>query len=312
MVSPVTAETLQSMVDSIPDSMLPEFFPGRRAPVACPAGASLEVARFILAYRDFGFGWKYAHTFARHGEFLPLEVDPDDRALVEANYFCLNPHRLASPIIRRVMALASPQLQQEATVLQALLLVRHMSMEDIAKKINQPLEVVEAYHTLFFNIRSRMDDGMYLRHIVYPNSRLSNLVQGRQPGREEAGTLLRESALTSDVTSVLYLAGVGNAPALEVSDARQQLERAIIGQAAILANNGWLDNEKGHASINMARQLIQADKLGGNDDSGPRSPGSVIGSIILGDMKRLRLQQVAERAHERAHMLQESMPDPGE
>ncbi len=304
----MTADTLQMMVDSISDEMLPDFFPGQRAPVACAAGASLEVARFILAYRDYGFGWKYAYAFARRGEFIPLEMDPEDRAIVEANYFCLNPERLGSPVIKRVMALSSPQLRQEAAVLQALLLVPRLSFEEIARQVSQPLEVVEAYHTLFFNIRSRMDDGMYLRHIVYPDSRLANLMSGRRPDREDAGRLLRESALTEGVSSVLYLAGVGNTPALEVSDARQQLERKIIGQAAILANNGWLDNANGHASITMARQLIQADKLGGNDDNGPRSPGSVIGALLLNDVKTLRLRQVGEQAHARAEMLQSSMP----
>jgi len=292
----MTIETLERMAESVPDEMLPDLFPHGRVPSSCPVGQDPRVARLWIAARDHSFGWRYAQAFARRKRFLPITLPEQDRPVLEAHYYCRDPRRFGSDLIRRVMLLASPQSRQEAGVVRAMLLVRDLALDLIAERLRLPVEVVGAYEKLFFNVRDRMDDLMYLRALVYPDSRLARLTNRAPLDRHDGTQLLAQSALDNGAEHVLYLAGVGRGTPMSKQDARTQMEQSVLGQAAILAQNGFLDASELHQSITIARQLMSADKLGGQQDDEDPPPGQDIGNLLMRELTEARTRQIRDVA----------------
>jgi len=80
-------------------------------------------------------------------------------------------HGRPNPVLEEAYEINHPANHQTASLLNALLICPDLSVEKIAGLIGLPLAVVEAYEGLFFNVRDRLDDRLYLARLVYPDSR---------------------------------------------------------------------------------------------------------------------------------------------
>lgn len=263
----MTANRIYQLLGTIPD----------RAFGAGVAGDDIEAKKYAILYKDVSIGWKYAQYCATHNLPLPTIREPGDEILVRAYMYCANPQVYANRTIQRAVALTRPNMHQIAMTLRTLLLPADSSVSVVARVTGLEVDVVAAYEKLFFNILDRRNDSMFINQIIYPHGRMVEYFEGylRTTGLE---SLLYRAGFNHGLRDVLHFTGLTNdlVGGMASAESAKQLEGMMMAQGFILARNGWLNQSRDVRTIDHARQLLSAAKLGGAEET---SIGSDIGMI---------------------------------
>lgn len=158
------------------------------------------------------------------------------------------------------------------TILNAALMAKDATIEKVAAALGLPEKTIEAYEALFFNVLDRRDDALYLRNIVYPESRLVELCDNYLE-ETSLDVLLLRIGYNSGLEAVLYAAGLKDNPTanMTATEAAAALEQAIMSTGCGLAGAGLLNGEKMHPTIKATMDLVNATRTrwvanGGNPD----------------------------------------------
>lgn len=289
----MTAETIAILADSLPDHVIRDSGFGGRVEFEPTWGYNAGVQRFIAAYRDMDFGWRYVRALVTNKlPFMGAPLNGDDEVLFRAYLFCRDPKRYKSPDIELALALAMGQMTASRATVEGLLLAADSSLKAVAKTTGMPVEAIQAFERLFFNVVDRKEDTMYLQSIVYPHGRMVELVEGymETTGLRE---LIRRAGYNNGAADVLYLMGASSSAldAMAQAVAPKQLESLMMAYGYVLARNGGMNQSRG-AGLNNAKALLTAGKLGGEtiDDS----PMDVNVSAVL-KAEMMRYAQPAAR-----------------
>ena len=157
--------------------------------------------------------------------------------------------------LAEVAALIDPRLTARREILEALLLCPDLSLADIAKHVGLTEFVVDVYQGWFFAVRKRMDDHLYIQHIVYPKGRLASL----DDGGETNGQRLKRIAYEQGSDAVLRITGLVKRPAEPLSNDKlaSEVERRLLQDAndALLAGKG---NQSDVPALDRALKLVVA------------------------------------------------------
>lgn len=200
------------------------------------------------------FGWYIARAFASARLPFPEVVTGRDHWLLQAYLAFLNPSAEQSPHLADAHRIHDAPGTLAAT-LKALLIAGlgepiddHLQL--VAAKTGIPVQTVEAFEILFFNVLERHKDGLYLSNLVYPNGRTVEFEDGYVVNTPAADLLLRAAYNSRDVALVEHLAGLDGAAMVKKLRAmgdlgpEKELESRTMGNALLISQTGMI-NQRG-------------------------------------------------------------------
>lgn len=290
----MTAATIHRLANCIPDDVLPDFFPGGRVPEYFAGNRDRKLAKFVLGYKDVAFGWKFAQVFARNNLELPPLPGKGEDAILQAYLYCRDTS-YGSESFLQAMSLTSPERANAAKTVRALLIPRDACALKVAQRLRMAPHAVRLYEQLFFNVRDRRDDVIYIRDIVFPATRVSEMLRTEFQSDEVADMLLR-AGYDNGVDDVIHMAGLADHTERMLnaaSESSRQFEALLMANAVVQANNGFLNLKRTTPALQKASQLMIAGKISGSD-SGDINPMAAVGESIMNELLTSRLTKITD------------------
>lgn len=223
-----------------------------------------DTLRYLNAYKNLHFGWDMAKELATRKMPFPEVATSDDEWVFRAYLYCMDNQRYRDRAIQGALFLATPQMRNTREVLHSLFVCKNATAEKAAKVLNLDVDTVTAYEQLFFNVVDRHTDATFLRDVVYPDTRFSE-VAAHYLRQEDLGRVLLRMGYNNGEEDVLYFAGFRSdvLARLDGRDIPGRLESTFMAHAYILARNGFINQNL--PAVRDARNLITAAKQGGED-----------------------------------------------
>jgi hypothetical protein len=214
------------------------------------------VERTNLAVWDPHFPWLYAAAFANAKRRLPCEANED--YLRTAHEFSANGRMCRE--VKWALMLQNPASSMTRYMLEALLLIPSQSIEAVSRISGIDVEIINTYEQLFFNVRDRLNDLIYINKIVYPETRhpeaKPSYYLNAHPGR-----LMLISAMQPDgenVEAILNIYGTRtNTDKLAYELLSKAVENRTLSDAYRLVSSGGA-NQSHSPVLNRAMQLLVA------------------------------------------------------
>jgi len=138
------------------------------------------------------FGWQFVRSFVDCGRELPAAVH---EPILREVYAILRGRKTPSPVMLEVLGLhgSSASVNVNRGLMKALLMLPSVSLEEVARVTGFATEVVRSYEQLCFNVRERLDDGLYIAKLVYPEPKRV-ILEPDDPANVDIETLLLRAA----------------------------------------------------------------------------------------------------------------------
>lgn len=250
------------------------------------------VNKFMCAYKDLSFGYKFIKALIKDNIRLPATVnEPYLRDL----YFFEKFGDVNNDSVIFALGLHHPSSRNMEETVKAFLITDE-SFSKIASITGISEDALRCYEQLFYNIKDRKHEALFIANHVYPQTRMVEL-QDDYVKTESFGQLILRSAYNNGIEDAAYFAGLkmANSVLNEKSSAvsATQLESAIMANAHFLVKNGYINQR--HNGISSAKGLLIAAKQGGaetmeSDAEGLSSLGESIWDAIK-DIKGPEIQQ---------------------
>lgn len=183
-----------------------------------------------------GLGWAFANRIAGSGRANPLVKKKEFRMINAAILLLCADQRGEKPPSSTDIVNRARELDESAVmkpVLRAALLATDGTLETVAAALHLPVEVLSAYHDLFFNVLDRKDDLEYMRMIIEGSTSPSMAFVLEQAGRSAVDPLLK-IARNGTVDDVMTAAGLGKVVKREIWE-----NTAALSQQAMTAAADW-------------------------------------------------------------------------
>jgi hypothetical protein len=220
-----------------------------------PRGATppdVIIHRRACALLDPAFPWHFARAFAQLRQPLP--------ALVHESYIKLAYEHIMNRAVNEDISwgqiIQHPKWQTKRGFLEALLLLPDLRLDEVAKYTGFSVATVLIYEQLFWNVRDRMNDPMYLNELCCPGTRLAEFQTDSWTTAEPRNLMLR-AAYYNDLETLLKLFGT-RMPHEEESPevSAKQLKKRILSDAYFVVRAGGASSKV--AVLDSARKLIVA------------------------------------------------------
>lgn len=236
-----------------------------------------RITRYSCSINDPKLGWKFVKTFVETKKRFPEVVANQD--LWSAYWFETDDGYNWD--ILDALCLEQPQHFLARNFVQAFLLDKEKSLEDISEQLGIREPVLRAYANLFWNVRDRFNEPLYIGSLVYPEGRQVELID-KYLLQEDLRLLMLRAGYNHNIETVMYIGGLptGFLSEFNAAETSQRLESSIMNNAVLLARLGGLNNY--NPSINNARSIIAASKLSGKDEK-PTDMLSDMSSQTMGE-----------------------------
>jgi len=234
-------------------------------------------AAFLLNYNDLSLGWKAANFFARSHEKLPVYLTADDHWIWRAYLVCCNPDLYFDRHVAEALAFLDPSMQHDRSTLEGYLIAMDTSIEEISQTTGIAADTIQAYEKLFFNVRDRNEDYLFLAKVVYPHGRLEEFYDNYL-NNTTFGDLIRRAGYNTGSDYVSFMSGLRSKLVQDMSagDMASKLEKVVMANGYVMAMAGLINQRENAAGLRTAQSMITAAKAGGNeqqDMSGFDDPG---------------------------------------
>lgn len=231
---------------------------------ALPQERIAHIVHYAKCHRDLEFGLHVAEAFAAQDKVpFPAILHGDDLWVWRAYNFLRGND---DHVIAAVYALTLPDYKMQASQLKALLIVDGMTNKHVAKKMQLPEDVVEAYEKLIFNIQDRKKDSAFIASVVYPEGRL---VEAHEDyvANSDYGDLLLRAGFAHGADHVLFGIGLKSNPydRGQAAEIVQNLDRRFLAEGLLFADMGWANSRTHSMPIRNARASLIAGKAAGTD-----------------------------------------------
>lgn len=275
----MNADTIRQVVENIPEDFLGKCYSppvvnmGEDRSLGLPTDPALGT--FVHMYKNPAIGWHSAAIFAAHGMDFPATLSHGDKWVFKAYLYCLNPKTHQDKFLNEAIMIAHPEMRGVRDVIESLILCKDTdSPEKISKLTGMDARTIEAYEKLFFNVWDRRQDHMYIRNVVYPDSRLVEVFDGYS-SNEDYGMILKRYGYNYGGQELFYLTGLPQHMLDEIPAAISsgKLEGVLMSQGYLMTKLGFGNQSQNTSVIHHARGLIAAAKQGGSEDKseGPLS-----------------------------------------
>lgn len=291
----MTFQTIQKLASHIPDHLLGKFRLGGSSHFSVQgiSGDDPDIVRYVVAFKDMDFGWKFCQICANNRVPLPMIRSRDDDVLYRAWLYLVNPSAGRDPVLKYALALTTPGMESIRTTIKALLLSRDADAQSVAAMVQMDPAVISTFEKLFFNVLDRKGDILYLQSILFPEGRTVELNE-RYLTQETPEKLLMRSGRRNGAEDVLYWSGASETAmdALALTKSTSQLENMMTGFGLLLAKHGGL-NQSGRSlpGMSAARQVVSAAQMSGvveDQSMFSQLMGAAIKSEIIQHRKPMR------------------------
>lgn len=260
------------------------------------AEKNLSVQRFVQIYENLAFGWTIAETLAKRNAPWPLSVTGADQWVHRAYLSRLYPSRYYHPHIAQAYALAQEPLKRAGRILRSMLLVGETSYRKISKETGVAVGVVEAFSTLFFNVKDRLEDNrLLIANIVYPETRIVTWLEDYIKTSGICDLLMRAGYDSQSLHAVAYISGMDPSSYIDqVSadpDSKDRVEKSMTGAAYVLAAAGLTHQPM--LGMRNYKSLLIADKQGNAPPQ--QDPVTGLASGIISQLQQADQEQEAIR-----------------
>jgi hypothetical protein len=279
---------------------------GLRSFRGTPTMTATEHRNFHLAYTCPSFGWEAASMLCERGrKRFPMTPNSASMTWVYKTFVRMRLGDKAKygdefrPILDAHAIFKQEGGSTMRPVIEAALLTQPEKCKEVEIQMGLFPRTLEAYDALFYAVRDRKADHMLLRQLVYPMTPLEEQLEDYLTiGRIE--TQLKRTAYNKGLDSTLYFAGFRKdiLGGLDESQASNLFKRAVMIQATLLAEHGFLNFTKLHPAIISGKSLVQSRMLGGQDQSDAGYNDTFLGmsaETLFGDSQSLQ-QLTREKA----------------
>lgn len=244
--------------------------------------------QFANHYRNLQFGWDAAEILAKaHCKFPPVQAG---EYFWRAYLYHCDARTYADEDILGAILLKSPRHARRREVLDSLLVIPGMTLEEAARQLCLQPGAAAAYEQLFFNVMDRQVDAMVLAELVYPETRLVEMMEGYMQN-EALGKVLMRAGYNNGAADVLYFAGMHNGliQGLAKADSPQRLEALVMGAGYLMARNNLLQP---YGMFHTAKGLLNSAKQSGAA-SGAESPfaNASMADAFMGEVTKAKLRE---------------------
>ena len=245
----------------------------------------VSVHQYARHYANLKFGHYFVRGLLREKKAFPLWLKSDDHKWLYRYY--LFERGATDETVESAVMLALPEMTGTRQVIEALILSYDSSFAEIASKTGWSERVISAYEKLFFNIRDRLQDHLFLAQVAYPHTRIVETYPD-YISNEDIGRLLRRIGHNNGIDHVLHFAGVKSelVSLLSSHDTPHKLEGTIMANGYLLARNGWLNDAKAEV-IRSSRMFLAAAKQGG-EKSEEQDPFLSASQSLMGELTRVK------------------------
>jgi hypothetical protein len=222
-----------------------------------------DIERTVFALTAADFGAHYLDFFLKAGVALPNHIH--DRSIRRGYEYHTGAAR--NPAYARALELHSPGNGFTGMVLEAYLLCRDLTIEQIAERVQTPVEAIEIYADLYFNVRSRASEQIYIASIVYPQTRIADL-RGDFDATDMRQHLLKLAhEYGSEAVDSAAGIRVQSCSAAQAEKCRTDLENRILLDGLMLITLGAQHSQKVLPGLQAAIDLMLAPRTSGQDQT---------------------------------------------
>ena len=160
------------------------------------------VNKFIRSYKDVAFAYHFIKTLVDTNKPLPAFVDEPE--LYDAYQFLR--YNAYKPNVIFAISLTHPSNKSMEDVIKAFLITDE-PYNKLANITGIPEEVLRLYEKLFFNVRDRKQEALFIANTVYPNTRMVELMDN-YTRNEDFGKMLMRSAYNNGIEDAMYFSGL--------------------------------------------------------------------------------------------------------
>lgn len=239
---------------------------------------------YANCFRNLRIGWDFATAMAMSDSKFPSIMHGDDLYVWRAYRFLKGDR---DPDVEGALAIETGVSDGRDTI-RAMLVSVGCGHSEVSGYTSLRKGVVKAYEKLFFNVRDRLKDHMFMASVVYPDGRLVEAFEDYVE-RSGLGNLLMRAGYSKGVKHVLYASGLGNEhpyAAYNAFDGAGELDKMFMQDGVFIGSMGFMNQKRNSKAISNARMSMQASKMGGGD----QADGSVfadIGGIATDELETL-------------------------
>ncbi len=234
-----------------------------------------EMVRFVRSYNEPNFAWLAASSLASTDAMLPIFPHGSDRWFYRCWLLLKDTsgqkyNEDFDPIREAFVWNQMPEHRPTRELIEALLLCPGSTTARVASVLNIEPDVVEAYECLFFNVIDRRADSLFLRNVVYPDTKMEEMVQGYFE-KANLGWVLRRLGYNYTMEDVLHFAGVrqtGYREGVTEAQAYAEFQQTTMANGCILASSGFLNFHTPVAGLAAAKTLATSANMGGKEQDG--------------------------------------------
>jgi len=249
--------------------------------------------QFLHDYSMVGFGWDIAQRLAVMNYTFPAYLSEGAHWVYKAwamlRFGADNIKKEDAFIIHEAHDLAfSSNRAQTASAIKALLLCVDATVENVADDLALNPRLIAAFEELHFNVIGRKQDLMFLRNVVYPDSRIDETLPDYR-SRAVIDKMLMRIGYNSDRKTALFFSGFRPRGLTDqtVDQTSSKFQQALMQTGALMASSGMLWMDRSHTTISAARNFLQTSKLSGE------TVGQGDGMISLADAMRGELDRLS-------------------
>lgn len=251
------------------------------------------VNKFVKAYKDLQFGYKFVKSLVDVNIPFPAAVDED----ILNDTFHFLKYNAYKPDIVFAISITHPSNKTLEDSIKAFL-VTDESYDNLAKLTGISENVIRTYEQLFFNIRDRKQEALFIANTVYPDSRMVEIMDNYIKN-EDPGKILMRSAYNNGIEDAAYFSGLKTDSILNNNDISslelaQKLETALMANALYLCRNGFISQKS--SGISHAKSLLIAAKQGGQGDTKSDTEGAgILGDAMMGAFLEIKQPEMDEK-----------------
>lgn len=216
--------------------------------------------KIAAAQDDPRFPWLFVKTFFDLRQPLPDCVHEIE--MIRATEYLWTQQ---DDLIESVMVLLEPINRVKLTLIDAHLINRDITLKETSQFLGITPDTIATYAGLFFNVRDRLEDQLFMQKLIFPNTRVATLLPDYFVNEHPRHLILRAS-YNGNIDVARTLAGC-RSNMLGDHDAQQSMkayEGRVFSEARLVSNAGGLGSRK-LGVLQTARQLVSASKLSGQE-----------------------------------------------
>jgi len=264
-----------------------------------------QIDAFATNYTNLKFAADSVDAIlSRRGEF-PLWLKEEDHEWM-MRYWMLQ-CGAQDDIVFKACTLRHKKMKVPREIIEAMLMDVNSTLEDISMLTGWGVPILDAYEHLFFNVRDRMADRLFLANVVYPGYKIEETFKGYLETTDFSRILMR-AGYNNGIQDVAELAGIKSDMMHKLSsgDAPFKLEDTIMATGYIYARNGWLHSDKSEL-MRSSRMLLTAAKAGGVEDK-ETDPFQSLSQAMLGEIRRAKGGEAREAVKVQTELYDELLP----